>query len=162
MPPPLPLVASWFWRQILKLKIQEDTEEEDTGGLHYCQIEPFQDDAVREGEDARELADLHARAEALCHGFLGPFRVRWSRLTCIYVQQQQYCIVCVGPFFRSRLVRWYHMYGMCTWRAVLCSGVWNYTFAVEQPPPPIPTLYTLPFPSETPHSIHVVRMHNAR
>ncbi|CAM9279984.1 unnamed protein product [Pylaiella littoralis] len=54
--------------------ILEDVVEEGTGGLHYCQIEPFEDDAVKEGEDYRELEDLHAQAKALCHGFLGPFK----------------------------------------------------------------------------------------
>ena len=28
-----------------------------------------------EGGDASELEELHAKARALCHGFLGPFKV---------------------------------------------------------------------------------------
>lgn len=48
--------------------------EEGTHGLHYCELEPFTDD-VLEGAEAEELEELHERSRALCHGFLGPFKV---------------------------------------------------------------------------------------
>eukprot|EP00904_Undaria_pinnatifida_P009600 jgi/Undpi1/5770/HiC_scaffold_2.g01044.m1 len=53
--------------------IQDDFVEDGTQGLHYCQLEPYED-AVLEGGDASELEELHAKARALCHGFLGPFK----------------------------------------------------------------------------------------
>lgn len=49
--------------------------EEGTQGLHYCQLEPVEDE-VLEGADLVELEGLHARARALSNGFLAPFKVR--------------------------------------------------------------------------------------
>lgn len=64
---------------------QDDIVEENTGGLHYCQLQPFDDDTLEEGTpEARELKDLHEQATALCHGFLGPFKVGYA--VCRVVQ----------------------------------------------------------------------------
>ena len=49
--------------------------EENTGGLHYCQLEPFDDDPPLKAGDVSELESLHAQAKALFRGFLGPFKV---------------------------------------------------------------------------------------
>lgn len=58
--------------------LQDQYVEENTGGLHYCQLEPFEDDPPLRDEDVGELENLFARAKALFHGFLGPFKVRSS------------------------------------------------------------------------------------
>ncbi|CAN0437853.1 unnamed protein product, partial [Ectocarpus fasciculatus] len=53
--------------------VVEDFVEAGTEDLHYCQLEPFDDDPLEEG-DVGELEDLHARAKTMCNGFLGPFK----------------------------------------------------------------------------------------
>lgn len=53
---------------------QDHFVEDGTQGLHYCQLEPYED-AVLDETDLEELEELHAKAKELCHGFLGPFRV---------------------------------------------------------------------------------------
>lgn len=53
--------------------ILDDFVEDGTQGLHYCQLEPYED-TVLGGGDSSELEELHAKARALCHGFLGPFK----------------------------------------------------------------------------------------
>jgi len=61
---------------------QEDLLEEGTEGLHYVQLEPFEDNLVEEG-GAVELESLHAQAKALCDGFLGPFKVCLGQHTAV-------------------------------------------------------------------------------
>lgn len=49
---------------------------------------------MKEGEDYRELEDLHAQAKALCHGFLGPFKVAlrsWPMTTSTASPRVGYC-----------------------------------------------------------------------
>ncbi|CAB1112714.1 unnamed protein product [Ectocarpus sp. CCAP 1310/34] len=66
-------------RVMVKIKLAgrhtvvEDFVEAGTGNLHYCQLEPFDDDPLQEG-GAGELTDLHTRAKTICNGFLGPFK----------------------------------------------------------------------------------------
>eukprot|EP00752_Nemacystus_decipiens_P001802 g1741.t1 len=54
--------------------VQDQYVEEHTGGLHHCQLEPFEDDPQSRDGDVGELESLHAQAKALFHGFLGPFK----------------------------------------------------------------------------------------
>lgn len=81
---------------------QEDLLEEGTQGLHYVQLEPFEDEPLEEG-GASELEGLYTQAKALCDGFLGPFKVRLGQhaaVETLTLPRSPLVIPTRTPFFR--------------------------------------------------------------